>query len=343
MIADQDLQTMTAPSRIHERKCQSGGSREKPHDRAGLCRGRAGQSARQGHRPRAGIESIGIDPESFGPVSNEQYGALWLSIATLSGDEFFGLAAHPMRPGAFRLLCYTVIHAGTLERALRRALTFLNIVLDDPNGELRQAGGLAEIVLTDQAGPRSAFTYRTYWLILLGIACWLIGRRIPLSRVDLSCSEPVNRQEYHQFFGAPVHFGERQSRIAFRADYLKLPIIRDEKALKGFLRAAPANILLRYRHDQGFTAGVRHRLRAVNPDSWPDFEDVAAQMKLSPATLRRRLKAEGRALPPFATRYARRKRSAGCATAPTVWPRSLRRSATRRRAPFIAPFRNGPA
>lgn len=247
----------------------------------------------KGIDPAPVLRNVGIDPESFGPVTNEQYGALWLSIAALSGDEFFGLAAHPMRPGAFRLLCYTVIHAGTLERALKRALTFLNIVLDDPNGELRQERGLAEIVLTDQFGPRSAFTYRTYWLILLGIACWLIGRRIPLSRVDFSCSEPANRQEYHQFFGAPVHFGQKQSLMAFRADYLKLPIIRDEKALKGFLRAAPANILLRYRHDQGFTAGVRHRLRAISPDSWPDFDAVAAAMRLSPATLRRRLKAEG--------------------------------------------------
>lgn len=247
----------------------------------------------KGIDPAPVLRSVGIDPKSFGPVSNEQYGALWLAIATLSGDEFFGLAAHPMRPGAFRLLCYTVIHAGTLERALKRALTFLNIVLDDPNGELRQSAGVAEIVLTDQFRPRSAFTYRTYWLILLGIACWLIGRRIPLSRVDFSCSEPVNRQEYHQFFGAPVRFGQKQSCMAFRADYLKLPIIRDEKALKSFLRAAPANILLRYRHDQGFTARVRHRLRALDPDSWPDFEAVAAGMKLSPATLRRRLRAEG--------------------------------------------------
>lgn len=239
------------------------------------------------------LKSVGIEADQPGPVTNEQYGALWLAIAALSGDEFFGQAAHPMRPGAFRLLCYTVIHAGTLERALRRTLTFLNIVLDDPSGELRQSGGLAEIVLRDQAVPRSAFAYRTYWLILLGIACWLIGRRIPLSRVDFSCQAPDNRQEYHQFFGAPVHFGEPQSRIAFRADYLKLPIIRDEKALKTFLRAAPANILLRYRHDQGFTAGVRHRLLAISPDSWPDFDNVAAHMKLSPATLRRRLKAEG--------------------------------------------------
>lgn len=242
---------------------------------------------------RSVLASVGIDAELAGPVTNEQYGALWLAIATLAGDEFFGLAAHPMRPGSFRLLCYTVIHAGTLERALRRALTFLNIVLDDPSGELRQNGGLCEIVLSDHQAPRSAFTYRTYWLIVLGVACWLVGRRIPLNRVNFSCPAPANRQEYHQFFGAPVHFDQAESRISFRADYLKLPIIRDEKALKHFLRAAPANILLRYRHDQGFTAGVRHRLRSVSPDNWPDFETIAADMHLSPATLRRRLKAEG--------------------------------------------------
>jgi AraC-like DNA-binding protein len=247
----------------------------------------------RGMDPAPVLADAGIRTDPLGPVTNEQYGALWLAIATLTGDEFFGLGAHPMRPGAFRLLCYTVVHAGTLERALRRSLTFLNIVLDDPAGTLQHREGLAEIVLTDMDGPRSAFTYRTYWLILLGVACWLIGRRIHLTRVDFSCAAPPNRLEYHQFFGAPVHFGQPQSRIAFRADYLRLPVIRDEKAVKHFLRAAPANILLRYRHDQGFTAGVRHRLRAVSPESWPDFETVAADMKLSPVTLRRRLKAEG--------------------------------------------------
>lgn len=234
-----------------------------------------------------------IDADPPGPVTNEQYGQLWLAIAVLSGDEFFGLAAHPMRPGAFRSLCYTVVHAGTLERALRRALIFMNIVLDDPSGDFRQVDGQVEIVLTDLEKPRNAFTYRTYWLLLLGVLCWLIGRRIHLSRVDFSCSAPDNRQEYHQFFGAPVHFDQPKSRIAFRASYLKLAIIRDEKALKHFLRGAPANILLRYSHDQGYTAGVRHRLLCVGPDNWPSFEAIALDMNLSPATLRRRLKNEG--------------------------------------------------
>ncbi|WP_199261144.1 AraC family transcriptional regulator [Paracoccus binzhouensis] len=227
------------------------------------------------------------------PVSNLQYGKLWLAIADLIRDEFFDEAARPMRPGSFQLLCQAVLHAGTLERALRRALTFLVVVLDDPAGELRLRAGQAEILLRDTGPPRRAFTYRTYWLILLGVMCWLIGRRIPLMRVDFACPAPPNRRDYHQFFGAPVHFGQPVSRLSFAASYLSLPTIRDEKALQGFLRGAPANILLRYRHDQGLSARIRARLRASPPEDWPDFDSVAAALRLSPATLRRRLRAEG--------------------------------------------------
>ena len=71
---------------------------------------------------------------------------------------------------------------------------------------------------------------------MLGIACWLIGRRIPLRRIDFSCPAPEHRADYHQFFGAPVHFSQPQSRLAFDARYLALPTIRSEPALRQFLR-----------------------------------------------------------------------------------------------------------
>src|SRR3954468_14624128 len=105
------------------------------------------------------------------PVSAEGYGVLWLAIAAAIEDEFFGLGGRPMRPGSFALLCHCVLHAGTLERALRRALKFLRVVLDDPRGELIVADGLAQVVLTDATAPRSAFAYRTFWLIVHGITC----------------------------------------------------------------------------------------------------------------------------------------------------------------------------
>lgn len=243
--------------------------------------------------PSAALAEAGIAPSASEAVSNEQYGTMWLAIADLAQDEFFGLGGHPMRPGSFRLLCQAILHAGTLERALKRALNFLDIVLDDPTGELRQQDGQAEIALKDRGRHHSAFAYRTYWLILLGVLCWLVGRRIPLRRVDFSCPAPENRLDYRQFFGAPVHFDQPQSRLTFAASYLALPTIRDEKALRVFLRGAPANILLRYRHDKGISARVRSRLRATAMQDWPGFDALAADLNLSPATLRRRLRSEG--------------------------------------------------
>ncbi|MDB6176412.1 AraC family transcriptional regulator [Paracoccus sp. Z330] len=239
------------------------------------------------------LAEAGIDPALSGPVSNMQYGRLWLIISERIEDEFFGLAARPMRPGSFSLMCHAILHAPTLERALRRALRFLNVVLDDPRGALRLRDGQAEIVLADRDGPRPAFAYRTYWLILMGVLCWLVGRRLPLIRVDFAGSPPPDRADYHQFFGAPVMFGRPQSRMIFAGEYLTLPTIRDEQSLKSFLRAAPANILLRYRHDQELTMAIRNRLRADQPEDWPDFNEVAHDLGLSSASLRRRLRGEG--------------------------------------------------
>lgn len=250
---------------------------------------------------RAGVEvapllaAAGMEGRPSGPVSAEQYGALWLAAARALDDEFFGEAARPMRVGSFTLLCHAVLHAGTLELALRRALRFLAVVLDDPRGELTVASGLARIVLKDRDAARSAFAYRTYWIIVHGIACWLVGRRIPLRAVDFRCPPPEHGADYRLFFGAPVRFDEPESGLAFDAAFLKLPVIRDERALKDFLRKAPANILVRYRHDAGLAARIRVRLRATPPIAWPSFAELSRQMRLPEPTLRRRLRSEGQA------------------------------------------------
>jgi len=227
------------------------------------------------------------------PVTNVEYGRLWWLIAETINDEFFGLAARPMRPGSFNLLCHAVLHAGTLERALRRALQFLNVVLDDPQGELRIRDGMAHVVLTDAGPPRPAFAYRAYWLILMGVACWLIGRRIPLRTLDFACPAPVHRQDYHKFFGAPVLFDQPVTRLVFSSSYLSLPIIRSDVALKSFLRKAPANILIRYRHDNDLSARVRAQLNALPMADWPSLEELARGLGMSVPTLRRRLRGEG--------------------------------------------------
>ncbi|HDR9057700.1 TPA: AraC family transcriptional regulator [Burkholderia vietnamiensis] len=239
------------------------------------------------------LRTAGLPVAMREPVTPQQYGRLWLAIASAIDDEFFGLAARPMRRGSFTLLCHAVLDAGTLEKALWRALQFLRVVLDEPRGELVVADGQAQIVLTQAGTPYSAFAYRTFWLILLGVACWLIGRRIPLQRIDFACPSPDQRSDYHQFFGVPVHFDRPDSRLAFNAAYLSLPTIRSAQSLKTFLRGAPGNLLVRYRHDSGWVAKTRANLKALPAAEWPDFDTLAVRLGTTPATLRRRLRSEG--------------------------------------------------
>src|SRR5690606_32275902 len=128
-------------------------------------------------------------------------------------------------------------------------------------GELRIRDGMAHVILTNAGPPRPAFAYRAYWLILMGAACWLIGRRIPLRTLDFACPAPVHRQEYHKFFGAPVLFDQPVTRLVFSSSYPSLLIMRGHVALGSFLREAPANILSRYRHDNDLSAKMRAQLK----------------------------------------------------------------------------------
>ena len=251
-------------------------------------------SLRRSGRPTEPLLArLGLPPVCEQPVSAQTFGQLWLAIAAELDDECFGLGTRPMQRGSFTLLCHCVLHAATLDQALRRALRFLNVVLGEPKGRLVVRDGIAEIELGDEGEPRSAFAYRSYWIILHGLTCWLVGRRIPIRLVDFRCSEPKQSEDHRLFFGAPIRFSQPVSRLGFDSAMLALPISRNEQALKQFLRGAPANILLRYRYDAGTAAAVRRRLSQKEPANWTNFAALAGDMRMSPSTLRHRLHDEG--------------------------------------------------
>lgn len=256
------------------------------------------------------LAAAGISPELLAApqarVSSEHYGRLWHGIAQTLDDEFFGLDSRRMKAGSFTLLCHTLIHADTLERALRRALRFLRVVLDDLAGELIIDGATARIVVHDVLdvdrspdatgtlpAPKRAFAYGTFLLLLHGLACWLVGRRMPLLRADFRCAEPVYSSEWQILFSRELHFDQPVSGISFPADYLGMPNIQNERTMKQFLRSAPANFLVRYRNSASLAAQIRRQLRGMPPPAWPDFATLARQFHTSEATLRRRLDDEG--------------------------------------------------
>ncbi|PWR26017.1 AraC family transcriptional regulator [Zavarzinia aquatilis] len=240
----------------------------------------------------AGI-APGLLADATARVPASQYAALWIHLARAMNCEFFGMDRHPMRPGSFTLMARSAHGAETVGQALRRALRFISLILDDFQPRLVREGERASVVLTETGEPLRAFTYCTFWLILHGLTCWLAGRRIPVTAAEFRCAEPPYTEDYRTLFTHDLRFGRSRTRLEFDAAVLDLPVKRSEAELKSFLRRAPANILVKYRSNDSLTVQVRRRLRRLDATEWPDFDRLAGELHMSPSTLRRRLDGEG--------------------------------------------------
>jgi AraC-like DNA-binding protein len=245
------------------------------------------------------LANVGLSPSLLqvpqARVSAKHYGALWRSIALALDDEFFGQDSRRMKAGSFAMLCHSVLGCKTLGSALERSLRFYALILDDISGTLTRDAREARILLHERIAGASqrVFAHELLLMLLYGVSCWLVGRRIPILRTEFSYAEPAHSAEYRLMYCADLRFERPNTVVAFDASYLDLPVVQNERSVKEFLRTAPESILLKYKNSSSLTARVRRRLRQFLPGEVPDFEGLADEMNMTPATVRRRLHEEG--------------------------------------------------
>src|SRR5580704_11905151 len=141
-------------------------------------------------------------------VSVQHYGALWRTIALALDDEFFGQDSRRMKAGTFAMLCHAALGCKTLGQALDRSLRFFGLILDDITGDLRRDGPEAAIVLRERAAGagQRVFAHELLLMLLYGVSCWLIGRRIPILRTEFSYPEPAHSAEYRLMYCSNLMF-----------------------------------------------------------------------------------------------------------------------------------------
>ena len=200
-----------------------------------------------------------------------------------------------MKAGSFAMLCHTVLGCKTLGQALERSLRFYALILDDISGSVEREAQEARIVLHERlpGASQRVFAHELLLMLLYGVSCWLVGRRIPILRTEFSYAEPVHSAEYRLMYCAALRFNRPNTLLAFEPTYLDLPVVQNERSAKEFLRSAPENILLKYKNVSSLAARVRRRLRQCLPGMVPDFEQLAQEVGMTPATMRRRLHEEG--------------------------------------------------
>src|SRR5471032_1087893 len=256
------------------------------------------QSCAPGQATDEVLNKVGINPAlldtSDGRVPATAYARLWRLLARRGDDEFFGMDPRKLKSGSLEFLCRSAMAQPTLAAGLASGLNFLSLMLEKIPAQLLHQQSLAEIVLLeDDPEPRRAFTYFTYWMIVHGVACWLAGRRIPILAIELRCAEPDFCDDYRVMFSENLRFDRPRTRMIFAADCLDLPIKRTAEELQRFLALAPANILVKYRDPDSLATRIKHDLRQMPADTWPETEGLAANLCISASTLRRRLADEG--------------------------------------------------
>lgn len=226
-----------------------------------------------------------------------RYATLYRLINESLDDEGFALFSRPLRRGSFEFLCRGVLSAAMLEHALERMARFLRIVLDDLEIDVEQSGNAAVIVISEaQALPVGAagrvFAYEWLLRMIHGLAAWLVAHPLPLDEVSFPYPPPLHAADYELVFAPRYTFDAPRLEARFPAEWLALPVRRDEAALLAFLADAPASITTLYRRDRALALRVREHLRAALPEHLA-LPVIARRLFLSPRTLHRRLEEEG--------------------------------------------------
>ncbi len=269
------------------------------------------------HGMLAGLDRRNIDPQDFlrqaglNPADNasripvDRYAALYNLLNRTFDDEAFGLFAQPMRVGSFEFLCRGSLSAPTLADALERMGRFLRLILPDLKVSIRRQRGRAELVIAETRrlaaapdDPGRVFAFEWLLRLLHGLSCWLVARGLALDSVLFPYRRPSHSADYALIFTedsrfAPTVPGGTGTLVAsFNANFLELPIRRDETDLESFLDGAPGKITSLYRRDRAMVTRIRDLLRDSLPRSL-SLEEIAERLHLSPRTIHRRLEEEG--------------------------------------------------
>jgi AraC-like DNA-binding protein len=259
-----------------------------------------GALLRRGLDAATALEKAGIPAETLASdqarVSPEAFGTLWLAIAEALDDELFGLDTRPMKVGSFATICHLMLHTQDLREALIRGARLINLLIGDTRVELDLDRPEATIRLVD-IGARPldhrVFAHETLFVMLHGLMCWLVRRRIVIRKAYFSYPKPDWYREYAHIIGDDLTFDQPSTRFVFSAEDLRAPIVQSERAAREFLRGAPRNFILKYKNPQSVSVRVRRLLRETPPEHWPAFAELARVLRLHPTALRRRLEEEG--------------------------------------------------
>ncbi|WP_380874462.1 hypothetical protein ACFB49_48110 [Sphingomonas sp. DBB INV C78] len=254
----------------------------------------------------ASAERGGLDPavvaEGRVPVAGRYDGAALSAISRnaklLMRDELCGLTAHPLRLGAFELMCEIGTLSETVGDALDRAFRFYATATEDMVFTLADDGEHEAVITAaiPDTGHDPARVLPGWWLVFWQrFAQWLMGEKFAVIAADLPGDPAVPVGEYIEVLGCECVFGTDVARLSFARNVLARRVVRVPADIPRFLAHRPVDMLTVDDVGDGLVTAIRSRMRAhlESHQALPKLETLAEGFGMCGQTLRRRLEAEG--------------------------------------------------
>lgn len=266
------------------------------------------QAAAQGYNTDELLACVGIERDELdqrSEFSAEKFGQLYQRVMYITQDEYFGMLSGDKVPnGTFRMMCHSIIHCQTLEKAVYRASDFHEICRGAQIKPLLvRKGRFARITFspTDHAdidfdnflSSEPPVRIRTSLSMWHHFISWLIGSRVELKAAYFTFPEPEDADDYDALFQSEVRFDQHDNALVFSASYLDHPVVQTENSLRGFLKTAPYQLIAMVNNDRSLKARVVALIGKDFSRELPSADQVASALNLSVSTLRRRLLEEG--------------------------------------------------
>lgn len=227
-------------------------------------------------------------------VGEQAFATLYRLLAVRLDDEMLHLFSRPFRPGALKFTCLALLDAKNLMVALHRWSCLLRLMQDDFAVELQTGTSTARLALVAERGPMKAppLAMDLMLKVVHGVASWLVGRQLPLMRVDFPFVRPVFAGDYAALYPGPVFFNQQAPALHLDTAWLQQPVRRGKQELNEFLLHAPEGWMFAGQGEEPLSLRMRGYLAERLPLP-ATAEDAAEALHVSTRTLHRRLSDEG--------------------------------------------------
>ncbi|MGK8522418.1 AraC family transcriptional regulator [Nocardia asteroides] len=204
----------------------------------------------------------------------------------LAAGRRYSLTAHG-------IWAFAVLTSRTVRQAVRIGIDHMDIAYSFARWRIQDDSAGATVTIDYSSVPDELrqFLLERDLAELITLDREVFGVTIPPSAVELACPAPDYAPELTELLGAAPAFDAPLTRFTLTADILDLPMPQANPRLAALAGQEAADIMQRRRQRDGVAARVRAALLTHGVATTQD--DIAADLRMSVRTLRRRLDAEG--------------------------------------------------